>query len=113
MLKKEHRLSIKGKLKTIKTIHTPYFILKTAKSENGVKFGIIVGKKVDKRAVVRNRIKRQLNEAISKCIPWVIPGNDFLIIVKKEALQKETEKLTTELKKVLSKEGYLNEENFD
>lgn len=44
------------------------------------RFGIIVGSKVSKKAVLRNRIKRQIRAAARGEAPGLKPGRDYLIM---------------------------------
>ena len=66
----------------------PFFAVKIA--ANGLsysRFGVVVGKKVDKRATERNKIKRMFYEAIRVRNLQSIAGNDVLIIVYPEINQ--------------------------
>lgn len=44
------------------------------------RFGIIVSKKISKKAVLRNRIKRMLREVIKNSLKKIRAGSDILII---------------------------------
>jgi ribonuclease P protein component len=46
------------------------------------RFGISVSQKVSKRAVQRNRIKRQLRAACRQLLPRTLPGWDVIIVVR-------------------------------
>jgi ribonuclease P protein component len=46
------------------------------------RFGISVSQKVSKRAVRRNRIKRQLRAACRQLLPRALPGWDVIIVVR-------------------------------
>ncbi len=105
MLKKKQRLPIKGRLKIIKTISSSLFVLKIAEKEKqGARFAIIVGKRVDKRAVFRNKLKRNLSLAIAENIDKIRSDFNFLIIGKKEALGKTAKELAIELERIFKKE---------
>lgn len=104
MLKKVNRLSTFGSIKNLKSVPTPYFVLKYKKEEAGVaKFGFIVSKKIDKRAVVRNKIKRVLQEAVRENLERIYPYT-FLIIAKKEIINESFEKIENTMSEVLKKE---------
>lgn len=66
------------------TCNTPYFTMKATR--NGLsyhRFAFVVSKKIDKRAVGRNRMKRVLREhAYSLTLPYP-EGMDILFIVRK------------------------------
>jgi ribonuclease P protein component len=107
VLNKKNRLPIKGRLKTIKTVVSPLFVVKVATNQTQqARFAIIISKEVDKRAVFRNSLKRKLSEALTKTIVNIIPGHDFLIIVKKEAVKKQSEELQREIFNSLKKENF-------
>lgn len=66
------------------TAFSPSIILKAV--PNGLpesRFGIVVSLKVSKKAVDRNRIKRQIGEAIRLILAKIKTGRDILLIVKK------------------------------
>jgi len=89
LLKKEFRLP-KTKLGPGKTLSLPGAFLKV--SENGLRvsrFGFVVSKKVDKRAVVRNKIKRILRSFVQENLKNIRPGFDFLFVSKKVIEKKE------------------------
>ncbi len=63
-----------------KSIRTPDFTIKVLKvKEPVIKLGIVVPKKVSKKAVVRNRARRRVREIIRKNISLATPG--FFVIV--------------------------------
>ena len=60
------------------------------------RLGILISTKVSKKAVVRNRFKRQIREIIQKQLPNMKNGKDIIIIVFPQILDKnfqEIEKL--------------------
>lgn len=71
------------------------------------RFGIIVSKKIDKRAVVRNRIKRRTNSCIQDLYDIIKPGHDMLFIIRKGALGQTKKDLELAIKKMLEKEDLL------
>ena len=102
MLKKRMRLK-KTILKRSSELSTPYFNLKIqANTEGGSRFGFIVSKKIDKRATVRNRIKRVLRSCIEESLPKIKHGYDFLFILKKEAVGKSRNDLCATVSLALS-----------
>lgn len=52
------------------------------KTSDGPKFGLVVSKKIDKRAVERNRIRRLLAEAIAELLPETGKNLKFVILAK-------------------------------
>lgn len=60
------------------------FVVKSAKEARGKnKFRIVVSKKIDKRAVVRNRIRRILREEFRRETKDSTSHKEYLIIVRK------------------------------
>ena len=57
---------------------------------NPSRFGIIVSKKVSKKAVLRNRVKRVLREVIRKNLKKIKPGSDILIIANSDLANSES-----------------------
>ncbi len=64
---------------------------------------VVVGTKVSKNAVDRNRVKRQYRNIIEKMLPSLKSGYDVVVLVSKPALtldyQQKLEKLTYVFKK--------------
>jgi ribonuclease P protein component len=69
------------------------------------RIGISVGLKFSKKAVLRNRIRRQLREIIAKEIGNIKGGLDVLIIVAKKEKSEEisVQELSDMLRKALEK----------
>jgi ribonuclease P protein component len=65
--------------------------------------GISISQKVSKRAVVRNRIKRQIRFAMQQLLPEMSPGWQIVIVVKPSATQCDYGQLLQELKQLLKK----------
>lgn len=66
-------------------------------------FGISISRKVSKRAVVRNRIKRQLKAVIRHFLPRVEPGWQVVIVVRTAAVECEFDDFLRELEYLLKK----------
>ena len=74
--------------------------------ENGFsfnRFAIIVSKKVDKRAVVRNRIRRLISSCIEELYYDLKQGKDMIFIVKREAINKSRQDFFQAIKSTLEK----------
>lgn len=105
MLKKEHRLKAGERILNARVLSTKLFTLKftTNKTELS-RFGFLVSKKIDKRAVVRNRLRRKTRKCIEDNLTNIKPGFDFLFILKKEALEK-TEEICNIVNTIFKKEN--------
>jgi len=100
-IKKELRLNRKKDIEEIKEkgefVRTPLFsVLKMEKDE--LKVGIVVSKKVESRAVDRNKIRRKLSQVIGvnvkKMKGW------YLFLAKKELLESKIEEIEKCLEKL-------------
>ncbi len=102
MLPKQHRLKspklFKRALATTPFFRGHYFLVFAHKhweelpveQRKATRFGFIISKKVDKRAVMRNKIKRQLREIIrQRCLPEfteaLAPYCNLVILVRNQA----------------------------
>ena len=108
MLPKQNRLhketEIKRLVKSGKTFFLPQLVVKyLGNKEDIVKFGFVVSTKVDKRAVVRNKLLRHLREASRSLVPKLKPGYSILVIAKKQALELNYKELDKQLKFALEK----------
>ena len=56
------------------------------KKDDLVKFGVIISKKISKKAVDRNKIKRRLMEALGRRLDGFKKGQRILFLIKKKAL---------------------------
>jgi len=52
------------------------------------RFGFIVGLKISKKAVERNRIKRRLEEIVRLKLKQIRPGFDIVVLVNQEITEK-------------------------
>ncbi len=104
MFKKSQRFSFKKGIPKEKII-SPLFVFRYQKSDNP-KFGVIAGKKVSKKAVLRNKAKRMVREAITNACKNA--QNSYTIVVflrmpfheyKKSAIIHEVERVILRLNK--------------
>lgn len=73
-----------------------------------VQVGISISKKVSKRAVVRNRLKRQLKAIVHSLLPRLNPGLRMVIVVRSDALTCDYWQLLQELEYLLVKAEVLH-----
>ncbi|MEA5618171.1 ribonuclease P protein component [Cronbergia sp. UHCC 0137] len=68
------------------------------------KIGISISTKVSKRAVVRNRLKRQIGAALHQLLPNLAPGWRIVLVVKTNAVESEcvSQQFLQELKQLLA-----------
>jgi ribonuclease P protein component len=106
MLKRKYRLPVRAKVTRPSSHKSLTFLLKIYKNNLSFsRFGFVISKKIDKRAVVRNRTKRVMRSCIEEMLPKIENGYDMLFILqksavgqKREAFYNEAEKLFKELK---------------
>src|SRR3990167_9317200 len=95
MFTKSSRFSFKRALPK-NVFHSPSFNLRYEKNEATLKVAVVVSKKVDKRATVRNKVKRQLLEALRNKI-----SNDenlnLVFYIKNNALNRNNLDLEKEI----------------
>lgn len=98
MFARSHRFSFKkGAPRNV--YQTPFFVIRyDHKNEGSFECAVVVGKKVDKRAVVRNKIKRQMVVCIKELVP-ATTASRFVIYAKKSILETTIEAKKEELKK--------------
>jgi len=65
------------------------------------RYGIIISTKVSKKAVERNKLKRQFREALKGFDKKLINGFDLVLIVFPVALNREYKFIKSELEKIL------------
>jgi len=78
------------------------------RGEAPTRVGFAVGKRLDKRAVVRNRVRRQLRSAI-RDVP-VRAGYDIVVLARRAALGADFTVLKADVRAVFSKAALLEGE---
>jgi ribonuclease P protein component len=108
MLKRENRLSNFRKKTKTQNFDSPLFKLKIfSDGENEKKFGFVVSKKIDSRAVVRNATKRVLKKALKNILGEIKNGTSGVIITKKGFYPKDEKTLTDTFYEYFKKAGKL------
>lgn len=108
MLDKSHRLrddkTIAKTLRIGRRVSHSAVSLVIAKSGGAkTKVAVVVGTKIDKRAVVRNRLKRRTREALRPLIPRVAPGFDIVAFPRLPLAEIPFEELKKIFEDLLSK----------
>ena len=105
-LQKESTIKYFGKTVTILFRETEEKYI-SDNQEQFVRIGIVVTKKIDNRAVVRNKIKRRLIEAVRKILKEAcnlfINHADYEVIARKDFLDYKYQEVVDDLKDILLK----------
>jgi ribonuclease P protein component len=108
MLKKFQRLSKVINFKKAKTISSPFLTIKFFENgEDVTKFAFVISKKIDKRAVIRNKLKRILSKQVEEILEKIKTGQSIVIITKPGVLEKDSKELGLILKELLDKADLL------
>jgi len=71
---------------------------------------VIVGKKVSKKAVVRNHNRRRLTEIISGMWQQILPGCDIVVTVRSDTATFKPDELKQQMIKALERAGALKKD---
>lgn len=106
MLPKLYRLPHSVRLTGSQSLRTDFLIVRSVANGLDVsRFGVVISKKVDKRAVMRNRMRRLIHQAILTRFLPLAKKQDTLFIVQKPFTQLSEqflEEVAVFLKKVSS-----------
>jgi ribonuclease P protein component len=106
VLKKKNRLSKRSEFEEIRKdgnflgFSRFFGILVLDKKDNELKFGTIISKKISKKAVERNKVKRRLMEVLGGNLEKFDGGKRVLFLAKKEVLDIKPEGIEKEIKKI-------------
>ena len=112
MLSKEYRLTKDKELKTVFSSKKGVFDqacgikIRSTDLPNS-RFAFVVGTKVSKRAVDRNRIRRQYREIVRSFLPEVKGNQDVILLAGKASLNLSFEEKEQQLRRVFKKGGLL------
>jgi ribonuclease P protein component len=111
MLKKVNRINKTRELQKVyrlgKTIHTPALVIKFLAGEK-FRTAFVVSKKVSKKSVERNRIKRALREEV-RLAQEKLSAGDYMIIAKVQASGYSNMALREQIGSGLKKAGIWQE----
>lgn len=122
-LPKSHRLRERGNYRAVYaqgirrySPHLTLFALscretketKSTDSTPASSFGISISKKVSKKAVVRNRIKRQIKGVIRSHLQEIKAGWQIVIVVRPKAIECKYEHFLRELEELLKQAKIIN-----
>lgn len=106
VLKRENRIRSKKEFFEIKNkgrvSYSPLFgWLICKENDDSKKFGFIVSKKISKKAVDRNKIRRVLSEIVRKNLDKFEKGTRLVFLTKQEILGKKMEEVEKEVGKFI------------
>jgi len=106
MLKKENRITLNKDFDNVfkkgNSFYNSLFGFKVVNNNLGVfRLGILLGTKVNKKAVIRNRIKRQIREIIREEKEFLQENKDLVLIVLPDIVNKSFLEIKKELLKGL------------
>ena len=113
MLAKQHRLTKERDFKKVNASGQSFFssLFKLKHVANNLevsRFGIVTSAKLSKKAVVRNRIRRQVSEILRLNSNQIVSGQDVVVWVKVSALGKDYQEVEEKLLALLNKAKLLN-----
>lgn len=87
----------------------PFFslIVLKDKKQKLSKFSVILSLKFDKRAVMRNRVKRKLLDSVRLLTPKIKPGHLIIFLPRKVLKEKEFETIQREVEMAFEKIGII------
>jgi ribonuclease P protein component len=82
-----------------------HFVLRALATapEQPLQIGIVISRNVSKKAVVRNRLKRQIQGVMRELLPSLLPGWRVIIILRPRVVECNYEHFLRELKQLFSK----------
>lgn len=95
-------------LRALRLVNTNSATVPDVETVTPTRIGISISQKVSKRAVVRNRIKRQLKAVLRQFLPQISPGWQLVIVAKPSATQCRYEQFLQELKQLLISAEVIN-----
>lgn len=106
MLKRENRIRLKKEFSEIKNkgrvLYSPFFGFLIYKENDDLKkFGFIVSKKISKKAVDRNKIRRVLSEIVRKNLDKFENGTRVVFLTKQEILGKKMAEIEKEVERFM------------
>lgn len=108
MLSKENRLKKKKDFEKVfkqdKGFRQNFLFLKMIENDsNETRFGFIVSKKISNKAVVRNKVKRQLREIVRQKLGQIKKGFDVALVALPGIEEKDFEEIRESIDKLFKK----------
>lgn len=112
MLRKSERFSFRGPLPK-DSIRGNYFSLRFGKNkENKFACSVVVGQKISKKAVVRNREKRMLYHGLRKILGDRRPPFNLIFYLRGQILELNFQEIENEIRKALIQAKIIQHGNF-
>lgn len=104
MFSSKHRLDATQETTNKKRFHTDNLILLVKPSLDWFRLRVVVSKKIDKRAVVRNQIRRRLKHAFRNLVKDPNNHKQQIVVITKPGIEKTSfGDLVSQIKKVINK----------
>ena len=85
-----------------------FVVCKILKNDLGLpRFGFSIGTKISKKAVSRNRLRRQFQEIARLAVNDIKNGVDIIVLPKKDAEGKKNKEIKEAFLKILKKSGIM------
>jgi ribonuclease P protein component len=112
MLPKQHRLPLRKEFNRLKKegklFQDKFFSLLVARGQlPESRFAFIVSKKIHKRAVKRNKVRRLLAESVQAFLPKIKSGIDAVFLTKKTINDKSFDQIKKEVEKIFKQVNLL------
>lgn len=80
-----------------------FFLLFKENKLSDNRFGFVIGKKISKKATVRNKIRRRISEIIRTIMDNIKPGFDIVVGAKTEVIGKDYREIKENLEELFRK----------
>ncbi|HUS60037.1 MAG TPA: ribonuclease P protein component [Nevskiaceae bacterium] len=112
MLPKQHRLPLRKEFNRVKKQGqlfqgNLFSLLVASQASPEIRFAFIVSKKIHKKAVKRNKIRRILAESVQAFLLEIKPGVDAVFLTKKVIIDKNFTEIKKEVKRIFKKASLL------
>ena len=99
VLTRQYLILLRKVGKSISSLSLRAFYISSPSLVNS-RFAVVVGASVARKAVVRNRIRRVIQEAILECLPKILKV-DMIVYPKKEIMDVDRKQIKKEIEQLL------------
>jgi len=112
MLKQQYRIRLQRDFDRIHNNHkkdgNKDLIIKYSPNNKDIsRFAFIISNKISKKAVERNKLRRQMREVIRLKLDNIKPGYDVIFFAKKNLINQDYKKIESSITHLLQKTGIL------